>query len=166
MTGKRPPARREDRIIIRFVRGFHVPDGGDAAAFLPKEYRKTWRVIESDFSGIRLRASMHSVNRNGLDTLIACAAIFGLRGLYFALFEEARVPAAVTGAAVGLVSVVGYTPDIFVNYIGGMLLDSTPGLAGHQHFFMFLAAFSALGVATAVALAIFLHSSQARRPAP
>ena len=30
------------------------------------------------------------------NTLLTCTAIFGLRGLYFALFEEAKVPAAVT----------------------------------------------------------------------
>jgi nitrate/nitrite transporter NarK len=56
--------------------------------------------------------------------LAGSAAMFGLRALYYALFEEARIPAAVTGTAVGLVSVVGYTPDIFVSYVGGVLLDA------------------------------------------
>jgi len=79
------------------------------------------------------------------NTLLACTAIFGLRGLYFALFEEERVPAAATGTAVGLVSVLGFTPDIFVSYVGGVLLDRSPGLAGHQHFFYFLASFAAIG---------------------
>ena len=40
---------------------------------------------------------------------------------------------------------VGYTPDIFVTLVAGILIDRTPGLAGHQHFFMFLAAFCAIG---------------------
>ena len=86
------------------------------------------------------------------NTLIACSAIFGLRGLYFALFEEAKVPAAVTGTAVGIVSVLGFTPDIFVSYVGGVLLDRSPGLIGHQHFFWFLAAFAATGLAAACML--------------
>lgn len=80
------------------------------------------------------------------NTLITSTAIFGLRGLYFALFHEAKVPVALTGTAVGFVSVVGFTPDIFVAYVGGILLDRSPGLAGHQHFFMFLAVFAAIGV--------------------
>jgi nitrate/nitrite transporter NarK len=84
--------------------------------------------------------------------LAGSAAMFGLRALYYALFEEARIPAAVTGTAVGLVSVVGYTPDIFVSYVGGVLLDRSPGLAGHQHYFWFLAAFAALGLAVAYGL--------------
>lgn len=80
------------------------------------------------------------------NVLLGSSAIFGLRALYYALFEEARVPAAVTGTAVGLVSVLGYTPDIFVSYTGGVLLDAAPGLAGHQHYFFFLASFAALGL--------------------
>jgi len=78
--------------------------------------------------------------------LIGSSAIFGLRSLYYALFEEARVPAAVTGTAVGLVSVLGYTPDIFVSYMGGVLLDNSPGLTGHQHYYYFLAGFAGLGL--------------------
>jgi nitrate/nitrite transporter NarK len=79
------------------------------------------------------------------NVVLACVAIYGLRGLYFAVFEEHRVPSSVTGTAVGLVSLVGYTPDIFVTLVAGILIDRTPGLAGHQHFFMFLAAFCAIG---------------------
>jgi nitrate/nitrite transporter NarK len=91
------------------------------------------------------------------NTLFACSAIFGLRALYFALFQEARVPVAVTGTAVGLVSVLGFTPDIFVSYVGGILLDRSPGLPGHQHFFLFLSAFAALGVITSFVLMRMLH---------
>ena len=87
-----------------------------------------------------------------LNILLGSAAMFGLRALYFALFEEAKVPATVTGTAVGLVSVLGYTPDIFVSYVGGVILDRSPGLAGHQHYFGFLAAFAALGLAVSAAL--------------
>jgi sugar phosphate permease len=85
-----------------------------------------------------------------LNVLLTCVAIFGLRGVYFALFQEASVPIAATGTAVGLVSVIGYTPDIFVNLIGGWLLDRTPGVEGHQHFFFFLTASALLGLLAAL----------------
>jgi sugar phosphate permease len=80
------------------------------------------------------------------DVLVTCAGVFGLRGLYFALFEEATIPPSLTGCATGLVSLLGYTPDIFVSPTAGWLLDRSPGLAGHQHFFWFLAVFAALGL--------------------
>jgi sugar phosphate permease len=80
------------------------------------------------------------------NVLVSCAAIFGLRGVYFALFEEGSVPIETTGTAVGLVSVIGYTPDVFVALAGGWFLDRSPGVAGHQHFFLFLGAFAVLGL--------------------
>jgi sugar phosphate permease len=80
------------------------------------------------------------------NVMIACVAIYGMRGVYFALFEEASVPRAFTGTAVGLVSVIGYTPDVFVGLTAGYLLDRSPGVAGHQHFFLFMAGFAAVGL--------------------
>jgi len=96
--------------------------------------------------------------------LISCAAVFGLRGLYFALFAEGRVPASVTGAAVGLVSVIGYTPDVFVGVVGGWLLDRTPGVVGHQHYFAFLAAFAFVGLITAAAFGWVNRNNSASSP--
>ncbi|MBW2588311.1 MAG: MFS transporter [Deltaproteobacteria bacterium] len=80
------------------------------------------------------------------NVLISCVAVFGLRGVYFALFQEGSVPLETTGTAVGLVSVIGYTPDVFVALAGGWLLDRSPGVAGHQHFFLFLSAFAVIGL--------------------
>ena len=75
--------------------------------------------------------------------------VYGLRGLYYALFQQARVPLAITGSAAGLVSVIGYTPDIFMGPLMGIILDSSPGEPGHQHLFLVLAAFSLCGAITA-----------------
>lgn len=95
------------------------------------------------------------------NTLTASTAIFALRGLYFAMFEEARVPIALTGTAVGVVSLVGYTPDIFTALVAGLFIDASPGLAGHQHFFMFLSVFAFLGALTSLKLMRLLHSRKA-----
>jgi sugar phosphate permease len=84
-----------------------------------------------------------------------------MRGLYFALFEEAKVPVIMTGTAVGLVSVVGYTPDIFVALVAGIMIDANPGATGHQHFFVFLSAFAAIGLAVSLSLMRLLHRNKA-----
>ena len=94
------------------------------------------------------------------NTLVGAAAFFGLRGLYFALFEEAKVPAALTGTAVGFVSVLGYTPDIFVSFVGGLLIDRSPGVVGYQHFFWFLSAFALIGAIASFALMRLLHPAK------
>lgn len=93
--------------------------------------------------------------------VLGAAAFFGLRGLYFALFEEASVPAALTGTAVGVVSVIGFTPDIFVTYVAGVLIDRSPGVVGHQHFFWFLSAFALIGVIASYVLMRRLHPAEA-----
>ena len=76
--------------------------------------------------------------------------IYSLRSLYFAAMQEGHIPLAVTGTAVGLISLVGYTPDIFVGPTMGYLLDSSPGELGHQHVFLMLAGFSALGTIASI----------------
>jgi nitrate/nitrite transporter NarK len=81
-----------------------------------------------------------------LGVVVTCAAAFGLRGVYFAAMEEARVPVAVTGTAVGLISVIGFAPDVFIAPLTGWLLDRSPGLAGHRHVFLLLLALSAAGL--------------------
>ena len=82
-----------------------------------------------------------------LATIAATSAgIYGLRGLYFAIFGEGNVPIAQTGTAVGVVSFVGFTPDIFMGPLMGWLIDSSPGTAGHQHVFGVVAGFAVIGL--------------------
>lgn len=71
---------------------------------------------------------------------------YALRGLYFALLQQTRTPHALTGAAVGLISLFGYTPDIFLSPIMGRLIDASPGLVGHQNAFRLLVGFAAVGL--------------------
>lgn len=87
----------------------------------------------------------------GMETFIVLTltstsvGIYGLRGLYFALFQESKLPLIITGSAAGVVSVIGYTPDVFMGPLMGWVLDSSPGALGHQHLFGILAGFSVLG---------------------
>ena len=73
-------------------------------------------------------------------------AVFALRGVYFALLEENQTPAFLTGAVAGIVSFVGYTPEVFFAPITGRILDATPGVDGHQNYFLFLAGVAAIGI--------------------
>ena len=78
--------------------------------------------------------------------LVSYLAVFALRGIYFALLEETQTPKYLTGTTVGLVSVIGYTPDVFFAPIAGRILDASPGAAGHQHYFIFLACIALTGM--------------------
>ena len=78
--------------------------------------------------------------------ILSFCAVFAVRGVYFALLEQTRLSSRLTGTAVGLISVIGFTPDIFFAPLAGRLLDAAPGIAGHQHFFIVLFVFSAIGI--------------------
>ena len=85
-----------------------------------------------------------------LTIICASLGIFALRGLYYAIMKEGKVPLAFTGSAVGLVSVVGYTPDIFMGPLMGHLLDSSPGPLGHQQVFLVVFGFALAGLAGSI----------------
>jgi nitrate/nitrite transporter NarK len=90
-------------------------------------------------------------------------AVFAIRAVYFALLEETRIDKGVTGTAVGLISLVGFTPDIFFAPIAGRLLDSAPGVAGHQHYFMLLSGFAIAGLTITLALTVFARARRRAR---
>ena len=77
--------------------------------------------------------------------ILISIGVYATRVLYFALMEESKIPLAITGTAIGSISVVGYTPDIFAGPLIGILLDNSPGGLGHRHVFMTLSVFAMVG---------------------
>ena len=87
-----------------------------------------------------------------ISTIVATSVgVYALRGVYFALLAEGGVPLAFTGSAVGVVSLIGFTPDVFMGPLMGVLLDNSPGALGHQHVFTSVAVFGVLGLVATIA---------------
>ncbi len=87
------------------------------------------------------------------NVMISCLGLFALRGIYFALLEESRIPQHMTGAAVGAVSFIGYTPEIFMPLLGGWLIDRWAGeVTGFNVLFSFLGFMSIVGILATMAL--------------
>ena len=99
--------------------------------------------------------STYGINLIYATLLVTFVAVYGIRGVYFALIEETKIPSHITGTAVGLVSVIGFTPDIFFASIAGRILDASPGAAGHQHYFLMLTLFSIIGMLATLMLVHF-----------
>lgn len=87
-----------------------------------------------------------------INTIIASLAIFAVRGVYYAMLEEGGIPLALTGTATGIVSVIGYTPDIFMPVAGGALLDKFPGALGYKYFFLIIVGLCVLGLISALVM--------------
>jgi len=85
-----------------------------------------------------------------MNVAVASLAVFALRGIYFALLEEGGIPMIITGTATGFISMIGFTPDIFMPLIGGVLLDNLPSVEGYRIFFLIVAGICGLGLMAAL----------------
>ena len=88
-----------------------------------------------------------------MSLVILAVGTYSIRALYFAVLKEANIAFALTGTAVGIISVVGYSPDIFAGPIMGYLLDKNPGIIGHQYVYFMLVIFSAIGLIASIRFA-------------
>lgn len=72
-------------------------------------------------------------------TLLFSFVIFCARGIYFSPMAEVGIPFALTGAASGIISIIGYSPDMFIYNIMGKWLDQYPGAKGYRYIFILTA---------------------------
>lgn len=77
---------------------------------------------------------------------------YAIRGLYWAILDACNVPARITGLAIGIVSVIGYSPDILLPLINGWATQHFQGMAGYQLYYAYIAAIGALGFAACLVL--------------
>lgn len=76
-----------------------------------------------------------------------CLGVYAMMGLYFAIMGEAKIPLAVIGTVIGLPSVVGYLPDVFMALLMGYFLDKYEALAiCYQYILGLLICFAILGL--------------------
>jgi MFS family permease len=83
--------------------------------------------------------------------VLTAAFTYGLRGIYFSVFGDLKVPQHLVGTTTGIVSFIGFMPDVFFGLVTGRMIDANPGLPGFQQAFLFTAAALFIG-----ALASFL----------
>ncbi len=89
--------------------------------------------------------------------VVTFCAVFAMRGVYFALLGESKITKKETGTAVGLISLIGFTPDMFFTPIAGRILDANPGVIGHQNFFLLLIFVSVIGMLATLFLRRFIR---------
>ena len=81
-----------------------------------------------------------------ISIVVLAIGTYAIRALYFATMQEGKISLSLTGTAVGIISLTGYTPDIFAGPLMGYYLDQFPGLLGHQYIFIYLLGFSVIGL--------------------
>ena len=88
--------------------------------------------------------------------VVSCIGFFALRGIYFALLEESGTPQELTGMSVGVISLIGFTPEIFMGPMTGWFIREARNegnvLAGYRQIFIILIILSACGMLAAYAM--------------
>ena len=97
--------------------------------------------------------------------LLFCAAIFAMRGIYFAPMDECNVPKHLTGTAVGVISVIGFFPDVYMNAVAGTLMDAFPGAQGYKYLFIVMLAFAIVGTVASIVLSRMIKKKKQEKNA-
>lgn len=81
--------------------------------------------------------------------ILACTiiylAMYSNFGIYFSLLSEGRIPLEKSGVAIGLVSTLGYLPEVLCPLVAGKTLDVFAGVKGYHIYFIGMAAIAIVG---------------------
>ena len=109
--------------------------------------------VYSLISGILMIIMLLSAGNFSLcigSTFIFAIAYTGMRGLYFAVPAEVGIPVRLTGVTTGIMSLIGYLPDVFFAKLAGRWLDQH-GLAGYNYIWYWGIACALIGTIVCLA---------------
>lgn len=81
-------------------------------------------------------------------TLLPGLFALAVYGIQFSVIGETKIPAKVTGTVIGIASVIGYSPDLFMSAMFGTWLDKY-GNHGYTYIFIFQAVICIIGLIAA-----------------
>ncbi|WP_236208142.1 MFS transporter [Pseudomonas tohonis] len=114
--------------------------------------------------GLILLPALHNLAVLVVLVLFIGLLTYAIRGLYWAILDSCHIPLRITGLAIGIISVVGYSPDVFIPLINGWIADAFPGFPGYRIYFGYIAAIGALGVLAAFTLKKRIDRKAGNRP--
>ncbi|WP_133647321.1 MFS transporter [Paraburkholderia flava] len=141
------------------------PLGGIGGGYLGDRFSNLRVLIVAMFAAVLglvaliVLPAARSVGLLAFVVLFVGAMTYAIRGLYWTLLDYCALPMRITGLAIGLVSLIGYSSDIFLPLVNGYVTQRFAGLMGYQIYFAYVASVGALGCVAALALARMKHSN-------
>jgi MFS family permease len=134
------------------------PIGGIGGGFLGDRYSKVSVLVIALFLAALSLLGLMAAPRISSHVLLVFLVLFigiltyAIRGLYWSLLDRCNIPVETMGLAIGLISVLGYSPDVFLPLINGYLTQNFPGVFGYQLYFGYVAGMAVLGGFAGLAL--------------
>lgn len=72
-------------------------------------------------------------------------AMYSNFGIYMSLLSEGGVPLEISGVAIGIVSTLGYLPEVISPMLAGRTLDAVEGVAGYHQYFYYMIGCALIG---------------------
>ncbi|KSR38168.1 MFS transporter [Pseudomonas aeruginosa] len=144
--------------LITTIKLWMRPVGGIGGGWLGDRFSRagvlTWAMLLSALGmlGLVLLPSMHQLGVLVFLVIFIGLMTYAIRGLYWAILDDCRIPQRVTGLAIGIISLVGYSPDVFLPLLNGWISDRFPGFVGYQIYFSYVVAVGLLGVVATLIL--------------
>lgn len=74
---------------------------------------------------------------------------YAVRGIFWGTLNRCDIPDQTKGLAIGIVSFIGYSPDIYLPLINGPILEAWPGRTGYSIYFSIIVMTGFIGAAAA-----------------
>lgn len=138
--------------LITTVKLWMRPLGGIGGGWLGDRFSKVgvlaWAMVLAALGmlGLILLPSLHVLGVLIFLVLFIGLMTYAIRGLYWAILDDCRIPLQVTGLAIGIISLVGYSPDVFLPLLNGWITDQYPGFVGYRIYFSYVVVIGLLGV--------------------
>ena len=131
------------------------PVGAIAAGFLGDRFN-----LEKVLAGLMLAGSVAlavliilplTASRGILLAVVLLVGLltYAIRGIYWATLDSCNIPVRIKGLAIGVMSFIGYSPDIYLPLINGALLERFPGKPGYSIYFTGIVLMGLLGTLSA-----------------
>lgn len=85
---------------------------------------------------------------------------YAVRGIFWSTLESCNIPNRTKGLAIGAISLIGYSPDIYLPLLNGVLLDHYPGKLGYSIYFSAISIMGVLGALAAWRLRSIVSARQ------
>lgn len=74
---------------------------------------------------------------------------YAVRGIFWSTLDGCDVPNRIKGLAIGVISLVGYCPDVYLPLLNSALLEAYPGRTGYMIYFLAIASMGLVGAGAA-----------------
>jgi len=86
----------------------------------------------------------------GSIALLAIVLVIGLltyavRGIFWSTLESCQISNSIKGLAIGLISLIGYSPDVYLPLLSNYLFEQYPGKTGYTIYFNIIAVMGLMG---------------------